>query len=275
MSRVLRQTKEIMPKTYLEFKNRNYKIFLLNERNAGNGLEFIRVGQERWDRRIPRSGQLSKSIIIFRTLNFCSSPPFDTFYFVHEMAHFHHIVIAHHRNEEIKKSYARVVAGRGKFKGMYTSKNYLEYFAETSATYLMSGELVPRPNGFPKGARQLKAYSPEAYRMCESFWENEKTNFKPGRKLAPRVDDILIVSAPPVFKASPQSSKMRKEIEQLIEWGDHYKMVSMAGPSIYKRESFDAYSRAHGKIIAFRRKFPDTNIENLRKKVDQSIRLVQ
>jgi hypothetical protein len=70
MRRVLKQTEKLMPRTYSEFNRLSYKVYLLHEPHAANRLEFIREGQEKWDRRIPRDGSMSRSIMIFRTLDF-------------------------------------------------------------------------------------------------------------------------------------------------------------------------------------------------------------
>ena len=123
--RVLKQTEKLMPRTYGEFNRLSYKVYLLHEPHASNRLEFIREGQEKWDRRIPRDGSMSKSIIIFRALDFFG-PPYDTFYFVHEMAHFHHIGLNKHFNSVIEHFYARAVKNNHKFRGQYAAKNHME-----------------------------------------------------------------------------------------------------------------------------------------------------
>ena len=200
------------------------------------------------------------------------------------MAHFNHLALNSYRNGEMRASYQSAVVRGGKFGGMYASKNYMEYFAEASATYLLPPQLVPRPSGFPKGFKQLRLYSPETYKMCESFWKTKKPKIKPSGNFASRVDDIPKapkvddIPSPPRLSLEtrandPKEARMLREIKKLIEWGDHYDMVSKAN-GFYKQESFDAYFRAHGRIIMFERRFQNAKIESLKKRVKEKIGLV-
>lgn len=280
--RVFAAAKKIMPATYREFVNKEYKVYFLHEAGASNGLEYIRKGQETWDRRIPRDGSMSKSIMIFRTFDFFD-PPFDTFYFVHEMAHFHHIDLNNYRDLIIQSYYDKVVVKNKKFKTLYASKNHMEYFADISATYLMARQLNPR-HGMPKGAAALKRYSPLSHEMCEIFWRSEKTDFKPKTKLAPKVDDIpmpqISFEPPTKHKETRSSLAALYEVERSVRTGAYYEELSRHGwttegsATATKRKSFEAYYKAYNKLISFERKFPNHNINKIKKLLNQKVGMI-
>lgn len=277
--RVFMATKKIMPDTYKKFVDKDYKVYFFHEPTS-NGLEYIRENQEKWDRRIPRNGSMSKSIMIFRTLDFFD-PPYDTFYFVHEMAHFHHIALNSHRDIQIKDYYDRVVTKNKKFKDLYAGKNRMEYFAEVSATYLMPRYLNPR-RGMPHGAEELKRYSLLSYKMCESLWPSKKMNFKPERKSPPRVDDIPMPEIsfdirPKKHEETGASLLAVYKIKKLMRTGIYYEEISRHGwttegsAETTKRKSFEAYFKAHNRLIDFKRRFPNHNVSGIKKAVEQKI----
>tara|TARA_Y100001938_G_scaffold131492_1_gene188662 strand:+ start:17489 stop:18538 length:1050 start_codon:yes stop_codon:yes gene_type:complete len=282
--RVFTQTKNVMPNTYSKFIEKEYKVYFLNEPHASNGLEYIRAGQEKWDRRIPRNGSMSKSIMIFRTFRFFD-PPFDTFYFVHEMAHFNHIAMNEHRDIEIRNYYDLAVKKNKKFLGLYGSKNHMEYFAEISAVYLVPGPLVAR-RGMPKGAEALKSYSPWSYKMAERFWGSKKTNFKPEKEIPPKVDDIPIpeinfATRRDKHQETPESVMAIARINMLVRQGMHYEELSrhgwtLEGPATTTRKkSFEAYFKARNKLIEFESQFPNHNVNHIKVKVSQKLRMLK
>jgi len=277
--RVFVATRKIMPDTYKKFVDKDYKVYFLHEPTS-NGLEYIREKQEKWDRRIPRDGSMSRSIMIFRTFDFFD-PPYDTFYFVHEMAHFHHIALNSHRDIQVEDYYDTVVTKNKKFKDLYASKNRMEYFADVSATYLMPKYLNPR-RGMPHGAEELKRYSLLSYKMCESFWPSKKMDFKPERKLPPKVDDIPMPEIsfdirPKKHEETNASLLAVYKIERLIRTGRYYEEISRHGwttegsAETTKRKSFEAYFKAHNRLIDFKRSFPNHNVSSIKETVEQKI----
>ena len=285
MRRVLKQTEKLMPRTYSEFNRLSYKVYLLHEPHASNRLEFIREGQEKWDRRIPRDGSMSRSIMIFRTLDFFD-PPYDIFYFVHEMAHFHHIGLNENMNSVIKGFYEKAVKTNRKFGGLYAAKNHMEYYAEVSATYLMPSHMVPR-KGLPKGAAALKEYSAVTHEMCKRFWGNENNNNYPYKKPPPAVAVISgqrnALFTPPetmwntTLQLKPtkisESEKELWRIQRVIRKAEYYEVISRIGftaegtPEQVRKKALEFYERAHIMMIIFQRRHPNHNIDNIRRKV--------
>ena len=178
IKRILFETEKYTPNTLKEFKRKEYKIMLFQERTPSNGLEFLRDNQHQWDERIDKRGTMDRSIIFIKTMDYVAiGSRRALFYFVHELAHFRHLALSRDLDSEIDAAYKSAKA-EGKYFNAYAGKNRLEYFADISASFLLPENRAPK---FPRGALELKKYDPKGYELCATLWSSEP-DFNPKSK---------------------------------------------------------------------------------------------
>ena len=192
---------KICPDVINSFANNGYKIYLYRLPSSRGGMEFIRDGQNSWDKRL--NIYVNKGIIIPRAYMY-SSPPHDKqglVYLLHEMAHYKHVVTlgeSGKNNSEIKAAYLNSL-GIPKYAGTYARKNHLEYFAEISVAYLLKSNSVTI---FPSSSRELYSHDKVGYNLCKKMWGGQLAAYKPLSRTP-----VMIAASPskkpPVISMSP------------------------------------------------------------------------
>ena len=203
---------KLCPKTIAHFKKNKYKIYLYSLPSSRGGMEFIREGQHRWDKRI--SAYVNRGIIIPRALLYIrhhNQRENGPVYLLHEIAHYRHVVMI----GESGRGYDRVIrveyskAMRNPlYRGTYASKNYHEYFAEISMAYLLKKHTV---TVFPSGSRQLYERDRIGYNLCKKIWGENLAAYKPQRRRLVASSPVqstrpLLTASEPTLSLSPSAS---------------------------------------------------------------------
>jgi len=189
---------KICPNTIAHFKNNKYRLYLYSLPSSRGGMEFIRDGQYRWDKRM--TAYVNRGIIIPRARFYLRYNQRENglVYLLHEMAHYRHVVMI----EENGRGYDRMIQVEYRkamrnplYRGTYASKNYLEYFAEISMAYLLKKHTV---STFPSGSKQLYEKDRVGYNLCREIWGKDLAAYKP-RRQEPRLivaTDAIMVNPP-------------------------------------------------------------------------------
>jgi hypothetical protein len=176
--KIFSEVERVIPKTVSHFKKQKCKIVLYELENTRGGMEYVRSGQSEWDPRI--NPKINHSILIPRAYSYSQSGHKGMAYLLHEMIHFHHIDILTLNGDtpfdkELKRSYALAVRNP-KYRGVYASSNYLEYFAEISTAYLLESH---RTSKFPKGSKELYIHDRVGYNLCKSVFGEKAAAYTP------------------------------------------------------------------------------------------------
>jgi len=203
---------KLCPKTIAHFKKNKYKIYLYSLPSSRGGMEFIREGQYRWDKRI--STYVNRGIIIPRALLYIrryNQRENGPVYLLHEIAHYRHVVMIGESGRgydgAIRAEYSKAMRNP-LYRGTYASKNYHEYFAEISMAFLLKKHTV---TVFPSGSRQLYEKDRVGYNLCKKIWGENLAAYKPqgGRPAAnPPVQSTrpLATASEPTLNLPPSAS---------------------------------------------------------------------
>ena len=176
VSKILKETERVIPKTVKSFKEKKCKIILYELDFVKGGMEYVREGQSSWDER--HNSITDHSIIIAKAFSYSKTGHNGFAYFLHEMCHFHHLDILKLKTKldyKIKEAYAMAMKNP-KYSGVYASSNYLEYFAEISTAYLLESHRTSR---FPKGSKELYIHDKNGFNLCKEIWGEKLAAYKP------------------------------------------------------------------------------------------------
>lgn len=199
-SRAFSRVEKTCPNTTSHFKKSKYKLYLYLLPSSRGGMEFIRDNQHRWDKRL--NAYVNEGIIIPRAHVYSTYGQREAgfVYLLHEIAHYRHVVMI----KENGRGYDRMIrveynkAMRNPlYRGTYASKNYLEYFAETSMAYLLKRHTI---SAFPSGSKQLYDKDRIGYNLCREIWGRNLAAYKPQE---PQLATNDAPAKPPVQSMSP------------------------------------------------------------------------
>lgn len=266
VSNLLISAEKHIPHTLSEFKKRGYKIMLFEENIKDNGLEFLREGQHKWDKRIDKRGKMDKSIIFIKTISYTNLGSRKAlFYFIHEMAHFRHLALANEYTPRIKRTYRSAIA-KNKYFGTYSSKNHLEYFAEVSASFLL-----PRALGhmYPRGAAEVRQYDIEAFNLCGEVWRDDilvKSNMVRAKRAvvfsepAPKPRNPILIRREKPEKSGRYTTAHNNDPITFQEYNIAYTAMSNAQFWRYRghaEKAMQKYRESYEKFSEFNLKYPN------------------
>ena len=168
----------ITPETISKFKEAKYKIVLLEE-NC-DGLEVIKAGQSKWDRRHDKL--MEKSIVICKSVSYAEESKTDKYalfpYLVHEMMHVHHNeVLGYGFNWKLRKAFNVAKRNVNYKNDDYIFHTFSEYWAEISTAYLLDDGYDPDVVR-PPNSKWLYENDRLSYDLCVELLGADKAAFK-------------------------------------------------------------------------------------------------
>ncbi len=193
----------LLPETLSKFKEKNYKVILLEEKC--DGFEVIKFGQSRWDKRHSRFAE--GSIIVCKTVAYAEEASYDRYsifpYLVHEMMHIHHMeILGFNENWRLRNAFNTAKRNPNYKKSDYALHTFSEYWAEVSTAYLLADAYDSHIR--PTNSKWLYQNDRLSYDLCVRLLGLSKAGYKSPPKVV-----VAVNSNPkPTLKPKPEPKSL-------------------------------------------------------------------